>query len=84
MTNDVKQLVRARLDIEVFVNCPHCDYLIDLLKEEDTAGTAHNDEGYVLSQACPEGHWTTEHKSFQVEDVECSDCGKVLDRKSNV
>jgi hypothetical protein len=30
--------VTARLDIEVFVDCPECNDLIDLLKEKDTNG----------------------------------------------
>jgi hypothetical protein len=71
----------ARLDIEVFVDCPHCDHLIDLVKPEDTAGYDHNEEGYVLSQACPNGHWSEEHKNFEVEEVECSSCGNTFNVK---
>lgn len=66
--------VSARLDIQVYVDCPNCDNLIDLLDEADTDGVAHNEEGYVLSQACPEGQWIDGHKKFEVEDVTCTNC----------
>jgi hypothetical protein len=71
----------ARLDIEVFVDCHHSDHLIDLVKPEYTAGYDHNEEGYVLSQACPNGHWSEEHKNFEVEEVECSSCGNTFNVK---
>lgn len=41
----------ARLDIQVYVDCPGCGSLLDLTDENDTSGVAHNDEGFVLSQA---------------------------------
>ena len=66
--------VEARLDIEVFVNCPGCDFLIDLMLEEDTSGYNHNEEGHVIEQACPEGCWFDEHENFEVSDVCCSEC----------
>ena len=69
------ETVEARLDIEVFVHCPTCDYLIDLMLEEDTNGQNHNDEGHILSQACPsEGHWSEEHEKFEIDDVTGSKC----------
>lgn len=68
----------ARLDIEIFVNCPHCDYMIDLLREEDTSGYNHNDEGHVITQACPDGYWYEEHKKFEIDEVQCSNCSGVF------
>jgi hypothetical protein len=68
------EVVEARLDIEVFVNCPSCGFFIDLLREEDTDGYAHNDEGQILNQACPNGNWSEEHKGFEVEEVICTQC----------
>lgn len=73
--------VSARLDIEIFVNCPHCDYLIDLMKEEDTAGYDHNEEGHISSQAFPDGTWSQQHELFSVEDVKCTECGKSFNVK---
>lgn len=67
--------VNARLDIEVFVDCPECDYMIDLLREDETAGYDHNEEGQVLTQACPNGYWSDAHKEFEVNNVECTQCG---------
>lgn len=67
--------VTARLDIEVFVDCPHCDNLIDLMREEDTGGYNHNEEGQVTSQALPSGDWSDAHKKFSIDDVECTECG---------
>lgn len=66
----------ARLAIEVWVHCPHCDFYIDLMDETDTDGYNHNEEGLVLSQAYPDGYWYEEHKNFEVEDVTCSECKK--------
>ncbi|MCK4843056.1 MAG: hypothetical protein KAT04_14440 [Methylococcales bacterium] len=66
--------VSARLDIEVFVDCPHCGYMIDLLKEDETDGQNHNDEGYILAQACPSGLWIDEHEKFEVDEVTCTKC----------
>ena len=66
--------VEARLNVQVFVNCPGCNFLIDLMDENDTNGTLHNDEGYVISQACPNGGWIEEHKKFSITDVVCTQC----------
>jgi len=76
MDRDEIKTTSARLDIEVFVDCPHCDTMIDLLDERDTSGYAHNEEGYVLSQACPNGNWSEEHKGFSVDDVKCHSCNR--------
>ena len=75
------ETVTARLDIEVFVNCPHCDYLVDLLLENDTDGYNHNEEGHVISQACPDGSWYDKHKNFEVDDVTCGLCKKEFNVK---
>lgn len=68
------QEVEARLDIEVFVDCPKCGYLIDLMKEEDTDGHCHNEEANVISQACPDGCWHEEREKFSIKNVTCSKC----------
>ena len=65
--------VGARLDVEIFVNCPNeeCDYLIDLLREDDTSGTMHNDDGELLRQVWPRNG---SHDDFECEEVVCSKC----------
>jgi hypothetical protein len=70
--SDVKT-VTARLDIEMFVNCPNeeCDYLIDLLRESDTDGVNHDDDGYLLRQMFPTNR---SHDDFECEEVVCSKC----------
>jgi hypothetical protein len=73
--------VTARLDISVWVDCPHCDHMLDLLNETDTGGYDHNEEGHVLSQACPDGCWNEGHKSFEINDVECSNCNESFNVK---
>lgn len=73
--------VSARLDIAVYVDCPHCEHLINLLDTDDTSGRDLNEEGYILTQACPDGHWSLEHPHFTVEDVKCGSCGGVFDVK---
>ena len=66
--------VTANMSIEINVDCPHCEHLINLLDESDTDGVAHDDECAVLKQAIPDGHWHEEHKKFKVDDVTCTNC----------
>ena len=73
--------VTASLSIDVFVDCPHCDNFINLLDSSDTDDHDHNDEGHVLSQACPDGHWSEEHRNFEVDNVTCSECKKSFNVK---
>lgn len=74
--------VIARLYISVFVDCPNCEHMIDLMNPQDTSGYDHNDCGEVLKQACPsDGHWSEEHEEFRVDDVKCTACGHEFDVK---
>ena len=75
------KVVSARLDIEVFAHCPHCDFMVDLMNEDDTDGYCHNDEGHVMRQACPDGYWSDKHKEFSVVNVTCGSCKKDFDVK---
>ena len=70
---DDLSIVAARLDVEIFVNCPNeeCDYLIDLLREDDCDGDFHNDDGALLSQVWPRNG---SHDDFECDDVVCSQC----------
>lgn len=70
--------ISARLDIRLYVNCPHCDDLLDLLNEDDTGGVDHNEEGYILQQACPDGYWCDSHDKFELHGVICGTCGEVF------
>ena len=45
--------VGARLDVEIFAHCPECDYMIDLLNEEETNGECLDDDGMLLRQVWP-------------------------------
>ena len=63
--------VTASLDIAVYVECPECEDLINLM--ESTSDRYYNEDGHVMSQACPDGCWATEHKNFSVE-VACPKC----------
>jgi ssDNA-binding Zn-finger/Zn-ribbon topoisomerase 1 len=66
--------VEARLDIAVFVDCPKCDFGIDLLNPRYTNGIDHNEERYILEQACGNGDWSINHEKFEVEEVTCTKC----------
>lgn len=68
------KIVGARLDIQVYVTCPHCNNLIDLLDERDTDGVAHNDCGDILKEVCPSGNWSDSHEKFELDEVTCSEC----------
>jgi len=72
---------RARLNIEVNVNCPHCDELIDLMDERDTNGDDLNEDGHILNQACPNGNWSEKHPSFDVSFVTCTECKNTFNVK---
>ena len=68
--------VSASLCIEVNVECPYCDEYLNLLNINGL-----NDEGEVMSQACPsEGLWCDAHKELEV-DFECPSCGKTVNVK---
>jgi len=73
------KVVSGRLSIEVFVLCPHCNDIINIMDPDDTSSYDHNDEGNIIRQACPDGIWIDEHKKFEIEDVECSQCGGLFD-----
>ena len=73
------KVVRATLFIEVFVQCPHCNTLIDVMDSDDTSGYDHNDGGNVIRQACPDGVWIDEHQKFEIKNVKCGDCGGLFD-----
>lgn len=68
----------ATLAIEVYVTCPHCDKLLDLMDRRDTNGRDHDEDHQILEQACPDGHWIDAHKEFNIEDVTCSHCKKTF------
>jgi len=68
--------VVGSLSIEIYVDCPHCEAFLNILDETDTNGRYHNDEGFLLSQACPNGHWSEEHEKFDSEGIVCSSCKK--------
>jgi len=68
--------VSARLDIEIFVDCPKCDYMIDLVAETDL-----NEEGWLLGQACGNGCWMDLHKAFECK-VTCPKCETEFDVKT--
>ena len=57
------------LHIELNVSCPKCGNYIDLLSVD----LGINDEGEILKQAIPKGHWTDEHPKFS-EVITCPDC----------
>ena len=68
---------RARLNIEIFVDCPKCKYMIDLMRPEDSNGYNHNHEGQLVEQACPndgETHWRDAREEFECDEIECSKC----------
>jgi len=64
----------ARLHIQVLVECPNCFSDLDLMDSDDTSGSDHNEEGQVLNQACPNGHWSEKHEHFNIDKVKCSQC----------
>jgi uncharacterized protein YbaR (Trm112 family) len=67
--------VVARLRIEVLVDCPHCDTLIDLLDESDTDGVNHDDDSYIIRQVfVTDRSWV----EFELDEVTCSKCKGVF------
>ena len=66
-----KEVVTASLIIQMCVNCPKCGYYIDLLDENDTNGTCHDDDSALLRQMFPANG---DNDRFECEDVVCSEC----------
>jgi len=67
-----KKTVIARLDVEIFVDCPNedCENLINLLDERDTDGYNHDEEGHLIRQVFGDD----DYKEFECGDVVCSKC----------
>jgi ssDNA-binding Zn-finger/Zn-ribbon topoisomerase 1 len=63
--------VAARLDIEMFVDCPSCDYMIDLLNAKETNDHDHNDDSDLLKQMFPSDG---DHSDFECDGVTCTQC----------
>ena len=79
MSEKQSPTVVARLDIEIFVDCPECGVVIDLMNKEHTSGIWHNEDGDLLSQACPSNvHWTDAHEKFSVKPVTCTVCETIF------
>lgn len=76
---DELKIVGARLDVEIFVNCPHCDYMIDLLNERDTSNEDLNKDSALLRQVCPS---VGSHDDFECESVTCTQCESEFSVKS--
>ena len=66
--------VEARLDIELFVECPHCENYFDLF--EYKMGRL-NEEGGLIMAACPNGIWNDEHDKFE-KKIDCPECNKEI------
>ena len=77
MSEDIKT-VEARLDVEIFVNCPSCDFLIDLLNENDTNDEPLNDDSQLLRQVFDP---KIDYSSFECDEVTCSECKSTFNVK---
>ncbi len=66
----------ASLNIEVLTECPYCEEVIDLM--QPVSGDDHNEDGSVISQACPPGNWSEVHEAFSVTNVECPGCNELF------
>ena len=63
--------VEASLTILLYVECPYCEDIVDLL---ETPGL--NEEGQLIKKACPsDKHWSESHDDFQM-DFKCECCEK--------
>lgn len=63
--------VEAVLQISMHVDCPKCDFYIDLLDESDTNGHDHDSESYLLKQMFPTNG---SHEDFECDEVVCTQC----------
>lgn len=67
--------VQAELNIELNVNCPHCDADFDLFEIDDGR---LNEEGWLIQQACPNGYWGEKHEQFKTV-VKCPECRESIE-----
>ncbi len=77
MSEDIKT-VEARLDVEIFVNCPYCDFMIDLLNENDTNDEPLNDDSQLIRQVFDP---RVDYSDFECDEVTCSKCKSTFDVK---
>ena len=71
----MRMSAEASLSIEINVECPNeeCGDYFDLMKIEGL-----NDEGQLLSVACPsKGHWSESHEKFNL-DIACPACNQKI------
>lgn len=75
--------VEASMYISVFVTCPECDVIMDLMAAEDTGGKDLNDDGEILNQAFPTdgSHRVDAHKRFELTGITCSSCSNKFNVK---
>lgn len=69
MSEEILEAVQAELSVELYVECPHCTDVFDLMNYRDL-----NDDGYISKQAIPAGDWSESHDKF-VELLPCPHCG---------
>ena len=58
------------LSVKLTVTCPECEHWFDMVNDTDL-----NEEGWLLDQVLPDGHWSEEHKKFECT-VTCPECKK--------
>ena len=66
----------ATLRIELYVECPHCENVFDLLTD-----TSLNDDGYLIKQAISDDRWAIPAEDRIECEPECPQCETVFNVK---
>lgn len=68
MSNEVA--VKATLNIELNITCPHCEHRFDLVSD-----TNINDEGWLFDQVISDDRWYVDADERLECDTTCPECG---------
>lgn len=75
MNNNKIQKATASWIIKLTVNCPHCDYYIDLADSDD-APALHNGDPLFMSYEPGVSYKEDEGPLKYQEPIECKECGE--------
>ncbi len=75
--------VHARLDVQLYIECPNCKLDIDLINDSvNEKNMGFVDEKNRILLACfPDGNWSESHDQFEII-VECTFCSKEINVKT--
>lgn len=69
--------VEGRFDYQLYVECPGCNELLNVLHEKDMSGDAHDDDNALTQPLLTNKNWD----DIEVDKMKCYRCGEVFNMK---